>query len=155
MIEIASPTARRPHASSSTSSSAVLLQHPCRPGWHAVCVGAPHAAPPGPSATRSPSRSSPTSPPCFRSARHRRPSSRVCTLGLISRSAYTHGSGTGVLSTRASSPSMEGCRCVVSSSSSHSTRGLLRRCFFTAADHVPDLIVNSSITPILLSYTKY
>ena len=49
---------------------------------------------------------------------------------------------------------MEGCRCVVSSSSSGSTRGLLRRCFFTAADHVPDLIVDSSLRAPRMVFVK-
>jgi hypothetical protein len=49
---------------------------------------------------------------------------------------------------------MEGCHCVVSSSSSSSTRGLLRCCFFTAADHVPDLIVDSSLRAPRMVFVK-
>ena len=35
---------------------------------------------------------------------------------------------------------MEGSRCVVSSSSSGSTHGLLNRCIYTAADHIHDFV---------------
>nr|TKW32540.1 hypothetical protein SEVIR_2G173925v2 [Setaria viridis] len=47
-----------PHASSLISSLVVLLQHPCGPGWYAVCVWASPAAPLGPFTTWSPHRSS-------------------------------------------------------------------------------------------------
>ena len=49
---------------------------------------------------------------------------------------------------------MEGCRCVVSSSSSGSTRGLLCRCIYTAADHVHDLIVDSSLCAPRMVFIK-
>ena len=49
---------------------------------------------------------------------------------------------TSVLVLRASSPSMEGCRCFASSGSCGATRGLLRRCILTAVDHVHDLVVD-------------
>jgi len=49
---------------------------------------------------------------------------------------------------------MEGCRCVVSSSSSGSTRGLLRRCIYTAANHVHDLIVDSSLRASRMVFVK-
>ena len=45
-----------------------------------------------------------------------------------------------VLVLRASSPSMEGCRCFASSGSHGATRGLPRRCIFTAADYVLDFV---------------
>ena len=47
-----------------------------------------------------------------------------------------------VLVLRASSPNMAGYRCFASSGSCGATRGLLRRCILTAADHVHDLVVD-------------
>jgi len=61
---------------------------------------------------------------------------------------------TSVLVLRASSPSMEGCRCFASSGSRGATRGLLRRCILTAADYVHDLIVDLSLRVPRMVFVK-
>jgi len=61
---------------------------------------------------------------------------------------------TSVLVLRASSPSMEGCRCFASSGSRGATRGLLRRCILTAADYVHDLIVDLSLRVSRMVFVK-
>jgi len=62
---------------------------------------------------------------------------------------------TSVLVVRVYSPSMEGCCYVASSDRSGTTRGLVRRCIFTAPDHVHDLVVNfASMRPTRMVFIK-
>jgi hypothetical protein len=49
---------------------------------------------------------------------------------------------TSILVLHATSPSMEGCRCITSSGSSSATHGLLRCCILTTTDHILDFMVD-------------
>ena len=156
LIEIASPTARRLRASTSTSattspasSSSPTLRH----GEMAGTLGGArlrrrlHRRLVRTSTFAGLSSPSPTSPTVV-SPHATRSDQPMCVIHLAS--------VTSVLVERA----LHRARRAVAASSLRaavaSPRGLLRRCFLTAVDHVPDLIVDSSLrAPRMVFFKLY